>query len=345
MASELATQRLQARRIEAELTGRPMSARAGDDPLRYAQLQDQYAAHRRAYHDSLEQEKALLAKAEHERTSAAAVLSKLEQTLPVYRKTAQAYDRLEREGFMGGLASADRQREALEKAKDLDAQQASVAALNATIGAQRQRLSQIQSNYQSELQKELAEVRARIAQLEPELDKSNYKAGMMELRAPQDGVIKDLATTTVGAVVQPGGVVLTLVPLGEALFADVNIKNEDVGFVRAGQTAQIKLAAYPFQRHGMLTGKVVRVSADASDAPRSGNAAGAAADDGAANAGATYKARVRLDRQSLADPQGDELRLAPGMQVVAEINQGKRTVLEYLLSPVQKAVSEAARER
>ena len=87
----------------------------------------------------------------------------------------------------------------------------------------------------------------------------------MELRAPQDGIIKDLATTTIGAVVQPGTVVMTLVPKGEQLYADVEIKNEDVGFVQTGQRAQIKVAAYPFQKYGMLTGEVNRISADASE--------------------------------------------------------------------------------
>jgi multidrug efflux pump subunit AcrA (membrane-fusion protein) len=60
---------------------------------------------------------------------------------------------------------------------------------------------------------------------------------------------------------------------------------------------------------------------------------------------AVYKARVQLDAQVLRDSHGEKLTISPGMQVVAEINQGNRTVLEYLLSPVQKAVREAGRER
>lgn len=344
ISSDLATQKLQMRRLEAELTDQPMLPKAGDDPERYAHVQNQYTAHRRAFLDGLDQEKSLLTKAEHERKGAADMLSKLQQTLPTYQRTAAAYEKLEKEGFMGGLAAADKQREAIEKAKDLDAQQSAVAAFNATIAAQTKRISQLQSTYKSELQKELAEVRARTAQLQPTLDKSIYREGLMELRAPQDGVIKDLATTTVGAVVQPGTVVLTLVPQGEQLYADVNIKNDDVGFVQLGQSVQVKLAAYPFQKYGMLTGKVTRISADATETnppPTSNNGSNA----GAPTTLATYKARVKLDQQVLSDPQGRLLQLTPGMQVVAEINQGQRSVLEYLLSPVQKAVQESGRER
>lgn len=350
IASDLATQQMQVRRIVAELADQPMLPKAGDDPMRYAQVQSQTLAHRKAFNDSLDQEKSMLVKAEHEKRSADQILNKLEQTLPTYRKAADAYIKLEKEGFFGSLATADKQREAVEKAKDLDAQQSTVEALTATIAAQNKKISQIKSTYHSELEKELADIRAKIEQLQPNLDKTLYKEGLMELRAPQDGTIKDLATTTVGAVVQPGTVVLTLVPRDEQLFADVNIKNEDVGFVHVGQSAQIKLTAYPFQQYGMLTGKVIHVSADATDQNKSTAPTGTPSSTGSdissqAPGGATYKARVQLDAQSLKGPQGNKLALTPGMQMVAEINQGKRTVLEYLLSPVQKAVKEAGRER
>lgn len=353
ISSDLATQQLQMRRLEAELADQPMLPKAGDDPQRFAHVQSQYVAHRRAFLDSLDQEKSMLIKAEHEKKGASEMLTKLQQTLPTYQRTAAAYDKLEKEGFMGSLAAADKQREAVEKGKDLDAQQSAVLAFNATIAAQTKKISQLQSAYKSELQKELAEVRAKTAQLQPTLDKSIYKEGLMELRAPQAGIIKDLATTTVGAVVQPGTVVLTLVPQGEQLFADVSIKNDDVGFVQVGQSAQVKLAAYPFQKYGMLMGKVIHISADATQnnqggsGSSSGSAGTSSADAAAAAAAAmaTYKVRIKLDDQVLKGPQDRELTITTGMQVVAEINQGRRTVLEYLLSPVQKATQEAGRER
>jgi hemolysin D len=347
IGADLATQQMQVRRLQAELADQPMLPKAGDNPALYEQVQSQFTAHRKAFLDGLDQEKSLLVKAEHEKKSALQIQAKLEQTLPTYKKSADAYARLEKEGFIADIAAADKQREAIEKTKDLDAQQATVAALNATIAAQQKRISQLHSTYQSELQKELAEVRARIAQLQPSLDKSIYREGLMELKAPQDGVIKDLATTTVGAVVQPGTVVLTLVPEGEQLYADVNIKNDDVGFLQVGQSAQVKLAAYPFQKYGMVMGKIIHVSADAteqSNANTRSPGSESTAEDSAPTI-ATYKARIQLDAQTLIDPQGNKLTLTPGMQTVAEINQGRRSVLEYLLSPVQKAVKEAGRER
>ncbi|NHZ88481.1 HlyD family type I secretion periplasmic adaptor subunit [Massilia sp. CCM 8733] len=343
VSSDLVTQKMQARRIEAELSGKPMMAHNGDDALLFAQVQRQYQARRGAFNDSLEQEKALLQKMEFEKKSAGETLAKLEQTLPTYQAAAKNLAELSRDGYVPTRQSDDKGREAIEKAKDLDAQRSTVAALNSAMAAQRQKLSQLHSTYKSDLERELAEIRAKLGQLQPSLDKSSYREGQMVLRAPQDGVIKDLATTTTGAVVQPGAVVLTLVPKDELLFADVNIKNEDVGFVAVGQSAKVKLAAYPFQRHGMLSGTVIHISADASEPSRADEGGGGS--KGQPSGSASYKARIRLDRQALNDPQGKLLHIASGMQVVVEINQGKRTVLEYLLSPVQKAAAEAARER
>jgi len=210
---------------------------------------------------------------------------------------------------------------------------------------------QLTSTYRSDLQRDLADIQARVAQLQPSLDLSNYRAGLMELHAPQAGVIKDLATTTVGAVVQPGAVVMTLVPQDEALYTDVSVKNEDVGFTHVGQQVRLKLLAYPFQRYGLLAGEVVRLSLDATDNGsniRSSVQAGVSVqgtDNPAAAAATMYRARIRLGGQDLRGPDGARLQLAAGMQVAAEIHQGRRTVLEYLLAPIQKAVSEAARER
>ncbi len=336
---DLAQQRMQERRMLAELGQSPFLIKAGDDAALFAQVQAQLLARRKAQQDAIDQERSLLAKAQGEYKSALETQSKLQQTLPSYQKSAQSYQQLEKEGFIGQLASAEKQREALEKSKDLDAQRENVIALAATIEAQQKRIAQIRSNAASELQKELSEVRAKIEQLRPSLEKNTYREGLMELHAPQAGTVKDLATTTEGAVVQASSVLLTLVPQGEPLFADVMIRNEDIGFVQPGQSAQVKLAAFPFQKYGLLQGKVIHVSADATEqAAQQGS--------GAAPAQAIFKARIQLAQQHLTSPtSGQRLAAGAGMQITAEIHQGRRTVLEYLLSPVSKATQEAGRER
>ena len=344
LSADLAINRMQERRIVAELKGNVFSTKAGDDSVMFAQVQGQYFARRKSQLDALDQERAMLQKAQSERTSAQQILAKLTQTLPIYQQTAQAYQKLEKEGFYGSLASAEKQRDAIEKSKDLDAQTATVQALGATIDAQNKRIAQIQSANQTELQKELADVRQRIEQLRPNLEKSNYREALMELKAPQAGTVKDLTTTTIGAVVQPGSVLLTLVPADEKLFADVAIKNEDIGFVQTGQSVQIKLAAFPFQKYGLIAGKVVHVSADASDPNQAGN--NQPNQQSPAASMPIYKARIALEEQYLRSPvDNKKFNTNAGMQVAVEIHQGRRTVMEYLLSPVTKSVQEAGREK
>lgn len=142
-------------------------------------------------------------------------------------------------------------------------------------------------------------------------------------------------------MVAPGTILLTLVPHDEPLLAEVWVSNTDAGFVRAEQTARVKLVAYPFQKYGMLDGVVKHVSPDATDSA-DGRQVQKKDDRSSPNQG--YRTLVALATPHLMR-DGVRHKLSPGMQVSAELNLGSRTVLEYLLSPVQKTVAEAARER
>lgn len=340
--SEFELKRLQLRRIEAELAGLPMRPDAMDSPEIYAQVSSQHSAHRQAYQDALAQEQAVLGKTRHDLEASEEMAHKLRETVPTYRKSAAAFEKLGKDGFYSQLAVEEKQRDRIEKEQDMRAQEATVASLKSTITASEKRLAQITSNYRSELQNERVETESQFRKLREELDKIEHRSGLLALRAPQRGVIKDLATHTVGTVVSPGTVLMSLVPHDDALQAEVLIKNEDVGFVHAEQRVKLKVAAYPFQKYGMLDGTVIHVGPDAADSFGGTNKSPAESLD--APSGLRYKALVRLDAQHL-DTDGTRLRLTPGMQVVSEIHQGRRTVMEYLLSPVQKAWQEAARER
>jgi HlyD family secretion protein len=125
-----------------------------------------------------------------------------------------------------------------------------------------------------------------------------------------------------------------------AFEAWVRVDNADIGFVRVGQDVKLKLATHPFQKYGMVDGPVQHVSADASEGPR-GAEMGASPKE---TPTARFRAIVALQDQAIAHG-GHRQSLAPGMQVQAEIKLGRRTVLEYLLSPVQRAWQEAGRER
>jgi HlyD family secretion protein len=220
----------------------------------------------------------------------------------------------------------------------LRVQSQNVASLGAVIAQSEKRVAQIISNYRQQLQNERVEAEAAYHRLQQDRDKQQHRHSFLELKAPQAGIVKDLATHTPGAVVAPGTILLTLVPLHEPLVAEVWVSNVDAGFVQADQKARIKLAAYPFQKYGMLDGVVRQVGADAQDKPEAGSTAGKSIQE------AAYRALINLKDGHLAS-QGRPLRLVPGMLVSAEIHLGTRSVLEYLLSPVQKITHEAGRER
>lgn len=336
--AELARKRLQLRRIDAELSD-TMLQRAGDDPPEMArQVEAQLLAHRQAYLDSLGAEEALRARAEHDLGSAAEIEAKLTQTAPIYREQEKAWDQLAREGYAGRLLALDRQRIRIEVEQELKAQTRNIESLRATITQAEKRIAQIQSNYRQQLHNERGEAEAAYHKLQQEWDKQRHRHALLELKAPQSGIVKDLATHTPGTVLAPGTIVLTLVPQGESLLAEVWVGNADAGFVQPGQKARVKLATYPFQKFGMLDGTIHQVSADAQER--------SASTDGTTRQlpELAYRALVKLASDAL-EVEGQRLKLVPGMIVTAEVHLGRRTVLEYLLSPLQKIGAESARER
>ena len=339
--------RLQLRRIDAELKGVPLVKQSGDGAALFAQVDAQYRSHRLAYQDALDTERAALGKAQNDLRSATEIELKLKQTLPIFREQEKGWDQLAKEGFAGKLMVLDRTRSRIETEQELQAQTHSIAGLKATIGQSEKRIAQITSNYHQQLHNERIEAESQHNKLDQDIAKHTYKHGLLELRSPQAGMVKDLATHTTGTVVAPGTVIATIVPHNEPLLAEVWVTNLDAGFIIPKQDAKIKLSAYPFQQYGMLDGVVRYVSADASDKPGENGNVGQANDGDKPPSGQSplsYRTLVQLNSTELQS-RGQRFKLAPGMQVSAEINLGSRTVLQYLLSPIQKNLHEAWRER
>ena len=333
--NEIAMRRLQLRRIDAELDGTRLAALAEDPPRLHAQVEAQREARMLAQEAGLAEQRTVIARARRDMLAAQETLGKLAGALPVLVEQERAFERLAREGYAGKLMLAQRSRERLEMEQDLRAQEHRVEGARAAIDQGERRIAQIAASYRAQLQSERVEAETQLARLVQELEKLRHRQQLAELRSPADGVVKDLATQTPGAVLSPGTVLMTLVPDGESLVAEVWLANQDAGFVAEGQSAKLKLAGFPFQRYGMLDARVARISADSTE--RSGEAA---------KTSGAYAYRAQLE------PLTQELRvgeayfaLLPGMQLTAEIKLAERTVLEYLLSPVQKIAAEAGRER
>lgn len=340
---EFELKRLVLRRIDAEMKGKSMVTEPNDPPELFAQVERQQAARHQAYADAIAQEQSILGKTQHDLQAANQVLQKLRETVPTYKRSAAAFEKLGKDGFYSSLAVEEKQRDHIEKEQDLKAQESTVASLKSSVLASERKIMQITSSYRSDLQNERVDTESQFRKLTEERGKIEHKSNLLVLRAPQKGIIKDLATHTVGTVVAPGSVLMSLVPQDEPLQAEILVKNEDVAFVHEKQRVKIKLTSYPFQKYGMVDGTISHLGPDAAD-PGSTPAKAAGDSSDPAAGGLRYKALVHLDAQHL-QTDGQRMRLSPGMQVIVEIQQGQRTIMEYLLSPVQKAWQEAARER
>lgn len=343
VATELALKSLQLRRINAELTGQPLIRKPGEPEDLLRQVEAQYRDHQQSYRDALSQAREALEKAQRDYDAGKEILTKLRDVTPILKAQADSYAGMGKDGYVPQVTVQDKQRDYLEKAQDLRAQESTVQSLKAAIEQSSAQLAEVTSKYRSELQNERIDAESQYRKLQQEGVKQEYKTSLFELRAPQAGIVKDLATHTIGTVVSPGTVLLSIVPEHEPLVAEVMIKNDDVGFVFPQQKVKIKLLAYPFEKYGMLDGEVINIDPDASNLDPQQNASKNLSKD-SSTPSLTYKALISLSSQVL-NAQGEKLKIVPGMQVIAEINQGQRSVMEYLLSPVQKTFHDSGRER
>lgn len=166
-----------------------------------------------------------------------------------------------------------------------------------------------------------------------QLQKADRRQKLVTLTAPVDAVVLDIVKLSPGSIVKEAETFFTLVPLNVALEAEVNIDSLDIGYVKRGELVNLKLDAFPFQRHGTLAAKVRTISEDAFRRDASAKA----------GADAYYVSRISLDAITLKNMQ-EGTRLLPGMTLNAEIVVGKRSVMSYLAWPLMKGISESVRE-
>ena len=257
------------------------------------------------------------------------MVSKLEATLPLAKQREADFKRLSDEGFMASHAGQDRTRERIEQERDLATQRARLVEAKAGLTeTENTRLA-----YLAETRRQLSDRHSQAALrrqgLTQERSKTEHRQRLTQLTAPVTGTVQQMAVHTEGGVVTPAQVLMIVVPKNAQVTAEVIVDNKDIGFVNAGQTATIKLETFPFTRYGTVDARVDTVTADAvNDEKR----------------GAIFPATLTLQRSTI-DVDGKRIRLSPGMNVTAEIKTGRRRVIDYLLSPVQQAVSESLGER
>lgn len=337
---ELVRAQLNLRRVDSELNNTPFERNEGEPEDLYSDARLRYESNIQALKSSIAEQEAALDRADKELDLAKETKNKLKKILPLYRKEEAAYLELAEKKLVSALDAVAKTRVRIEKEEEYQSQELIIARESAAKNQAQKKIAQIRSEYDRNLRVERAQISGKITYLNAETEKQEHRRSLLELKAPQSATVKDLATHTTGTVTQPGTILMTLVPTSDKLRAEVWLSNHDIGFVRAGHEAKLKLTAFQFQKYGMLNGVVELVAADSLDA----NTNDAARMGAEGNGTLMYRTLIELSNQRLS-VDNDSYDLVPGMQVVAEIKLGERTVMEYLLSPVRKAFHDAGRER
>ncbi|RQO54414.1 HlyD family type I secretion periplasmic adaptor subunit [Paucibacter sp. KBW04] len=257
------------------------------------------------------------------------LVAKLQTTLPMAQQRESDFKSLTEQGFMAGHAEQDRRRERVELERDLATALARRSEAQAALKESEQSRLAYRAETERLLRERSAQAELKTKQLGEEGIKADKRNALTQLTAPVAGTVQQLAVHTSGGVVTEAQVLLVLVPDDAAVTAEVVLENKDMGFVREGQAVTVKLETFPYTRYGTVSATVSSISADAvNDEKR----------------GAIFPATLVLNQTELK-VDGKRIKLAPGMNLTAEIKTGKRRVIDYLLSPVQRHVDESLKER
>lgn len=191
------------------------------------------------------------------------------------------------------------------------------------------RLEEMESRSRMDAREQYAQVLGEVAELKETIELKSDQIQRLDIRSPVTGIAQELQTETVGGVIAPGSTVLEVIPNDAALFVEARISTQDIGFIYVGQEATVKVTAFDYTRYGGIDGIIQGFSATTVQ-DEEGNT--------------FYRARIKLAKNYVGDDP-ERNRVLPGMEVIADIKTGKKTLLEFLLKPVVKALSESFRER
>jgi len=250
--------------------------------------------------------------------------------LKVSREIKGIYTNLESQGLVGRTAS-------LKKQEELNSQSGEVGTLSQQLEEAKRELSEFQrrkealsAQQRDAAYNELHKIESDLAQAKENLKKRNDRVARLEVRSPVTGYVKGLRINTIGSVIPAGQTLMEIVPAGEKLVVEARILPQQVGRISVGQEVQVKVDSYDYVRYGTIEGKLESISAMTfSDEVRRQD---------------YYKGRIALSHDYAGQVPGSHL-IMPGMTVDADIVTGEKSVLGYLLKPIQVAVRNAMTEQ
>lgn len=233
------------------------------------------------------------------------------------------------QGVMSEVEILRLERTVNETRGEMEGTRLAIPRLEAQLAEARSKLDGALAKFRSDAANELAAANADFAGTKASSLAVEDRLARTAIRSPVTGIVKQLKVNTVGGVIQPGMDVMEIVPLEDNLLIEAKVRPGDVGFLRPGQPALVKVTAYDFSIYGGLEAQVENITADSITTDKGES---------------FYLVRVRTSRSSLGG-KDKPLPIIPGMLATVHIQTGKKSVLGYLLKPVIKAKYDALRER
>lgn len=270
-----------------------------------------------------------LAKTRAEQALTQEVITKLEQTLPLVTKRATTLRDLHRKRFAPETEYLQLEQERIQQRQDLAAERHRLTQLVAVEAEVQQQIKALKAQTRASHLADLTDTQRQVAALQEELAKARDLNAKRVLYAPVSGQVQALAVNTVGGVVTEAQQLMLIVPDDAKLTVEAFLENKDIGFVAEGMAAEIKVHTFPFTTYGVIEADVHLVSDDATvDKQR----------------GLIYGMQLAMAKRTI-QVNGKPVKLMPGMAVTAEVQTGKRRLIEFFLAPLLRHKKESVRER
>jgi hemolysin D len=347
--------RLEQARLNAELThGRPQYSSTGQSTARIALEERTRRAREQAYAAKLAEAQATVDEKTQALAAAEATLQKYQDTTVIAEERESSARPLVETGAISRIDYLQLKQTLAENTNDLAAQRKTVQQTKAAEVEAEKNAEQVKRDRVADIYNDLNQRVTSEPALKGDLDKSTELLALKWMRAPVSGVVQKIDATTVGQVVTPAQSLVTIVPDGTPLIVEATITNQDIGYLKSGQSVEVKVDTFPFQKYGSLRGTLTWVSADAEDK----NAASSDLDTRSGtpsnddnrnaannpNAGYVYKVHVRTEQFQFM-VEGSSRPIQSGMTVQADIVTDRRRVIYFFLSPVVKYLDEGLKVR
>jgi hemolysin D len=319
-------------RVRALLAGKNRFATPEGMPLEISANQQSLLQSRLSEHRSrMAATDADIARKQADRDAIEASLAQMRQSLPLVTKKHAMREDLAKTGHIAETGLIETRLELINMEKELAVQGNRLNEAQASLNASVQQKAQALAEFQLRANMDVSEAARRHGSTQQELIKANQRRELQTLRSPIDGVVQQLAVTTVGGVVTAAQPLMTIVPQDSVLEVDAQVLNRDIGQIRVGQRVINKAETFDFTRYGYIEGAVLWVGTDAVQDPK---------------LGPVYPVRIRLDASETPNmAYGRKGVLSAGMSVTADVRTGERRLIEYFLAPMLRYKEESLRER